>query len=70
MGAIEIGSHRMAASSRPGGDEGRLKARCRARAKDDLGNARSYEPRNLLFTARQVAGAWIIVLSIVGLGQS
>jgi len=39
-----------------------------ARAKGDPGNAMSYEPRDLLFMARQVVGAWVIVLNIAGLG--
>ena len=68
MDTIKIGGPITTAPSGPGAAEGHLNGRQRDRTKDDYGNAMGYEPRDYSLMARQVAGAWMIALSIAGLG--
>jgi hypothetical protein len=67
MDAIDIG-RRATASRGAGPVEGWPSGGHRIHAKDEFGDPATYEPRDYWVTARQIVGAWLILLSVAGLG--
>jgi hypothetical protein len=67
MDAIDIG-RRATASRGAGPVEGWPSGGHRIHAEDEFGDPTTYEPRDYWVTARQIVGAWLILLGVAGLG--
>jgi hypothetical protein len=67
MDTSEISDPGVAASDRLGAAAGRQKGGRRSLTKDHLADELSFEPRAYSLRAREVTGAWIILLAVVGL---
>jgi hypothetical protein len=67
MDAIDIG-RRATASRGAGPVEGWPSGGHRIHAEDEFGDPATYEPRDYRVTARQIVGAWMILLSVAGMG--